>query len=145
MKSTQGFQSPSFTGIYGWTRLNAVCVTWTRWVMMYSLYIVEIKQICMPSISMSVWNALFFVGCIWCFPTLAREFQGFNVWGKFVFRTLELMVTPTNLAKQVKVGHTLDQSHSVQSRGPERARQSNAQSWRSQRTNRRLSKEFWAY
>ena len=57
------------------------------------------------------------------YHTLAHEFQGFRVWGKFVFRTLELMDTPTNLANQVKVGHALDQSCSVQSRGPERAHQ----------------------
>ena len=57
----------------------------------------------------------------WCIhPTLACEFQGFTVWGKFVFRTLELTDTPTNLANQVKVGHSLDQSRNVQSRGPER-------------------------
>ena len=62
------------------------------------------------------------------YPTLAHEFQGFRVWGKFVFRTLELTDTPTNLANQVKVGHALDQSHSVQSGGPERAHQNNAQS-----------------
>ena len=55
------------------------------------------------------------------YPTLAREFQGFKVWEKFVFRTLELTDTPTNLAYQVKVGHALDQSRSAQSRGPERA------------------------
>ena len=55
------------------------------------------------------------------YPTLAREFQGFRVWGKFVFRTLELADTPTNLANQVKVGHALDQSRSVQPRGPESA------------------------
>ena len=55
------------------------------------------------------------------YPTLAREFQGFRVWGKFVFRTLELTDTPTNLANQVKVGHALDQSRSVQSRWPEGA------------------------
>ena len=42
------------------------------------------------------------------YPTLAREFQGFKVWGKFVFRTLELTDTPTNVANQVKVGHVLD-------------------------------------
>ena len=36
------------------------------------------------------------------------EFQGFRVWGKFVFQTLGLMATPTNLAYQVKVGHALD-------------------------------------
>ena len=47
------------------------------------------------------------------------------VWGKFVFRTLELTDTPTNLANQVKVGHALDQSRSVQLRGPERAHQNN--------------------
>ena len=77
------------------------------------------------------------------YPTLACEFQGFRVWGKFVFRTLELMDTPTNLANQVKVGHTLDQSRSVQLRVPERAHQNNAQSWRSSRTDRRLSRQFW--
>ena len=43
-----------------------------------------------------------------CYPTLAREFQGLRVWGKFVFRTLELTDTPTNLANQVKEGHALD-------------------------------------
>ena len=37
------------------------------------------------------------------YPTLAREFQGFRVWEKIVFRTLE----PTNLANQVKVVYTL--------------------------------------
>ena len=58
-------------------------------------------------------------------PTLAREFQGFRVWGKFVFWTLELTDTPTNLANQVKVGHAPDQSRSVQSRKPERAHQNN--------------------
>ena len=63
--------------------------------------------------------------CIRHYPTLAREFQGFRVWGKFVFWTLELTDTPTNLANQVKVGHALDQSRSVQSRGPERAHQNN--------------------
>ena len=77
------------------------------------------------------------------YPTLACEFQGFRVWGKFVFRTLELMDTPTNLANQVKVGHILDQSRSVQLRVPERAHQNNAQSWRSSRTDRRLSRQFW--
>ena len=51
------------------------------------------------------------------YPTLAREFQGFRVWGKFVFRTPELTDTPTNLANQVIVGHALDQSRSVESRG----------------------------
>ena len=69
------------------------------------------------------------------YPTLAREFQGFRVWGKFVFRTLELTATPTNLTNQVKVGHALDQSRSVQLREPETAHQNNAQSWRSSRTN----------
>ena len=59
------------------------------------------------------------------YPTIAREFQGFRVWGKFVFRTLELTNTPTNLANQLKVGHALDQSRSVQSRGPGRAHQNN--------------------
>ena len=57
------------------------------------------------------------------YPTSAREFQGFRAWGKFVFWTLELTDTPTDLANQVKVGHALNQSHSVQSRGPERAHQ----------------------
>ena len=69
------------------------------------------------------------------YPTLAREFHGFRVWGKFVFRTLELTDTPTN---QVKVGYALDQSRSTQSRGPERAHQNNDPSWRSSRTDRRL-------
>ena len=77
------------------------------------------------------------------YPTLAREFQGFRVWGTFVFRTLELTDTPTNLANLVKVGHALDQSRSVQSRGPERAHQNNEPSWRSSRTDRRLSRQFW--
>ena len=77
------------------------------------------------------------------YPTLPREFQGFRVWGKFVFRTLEHTDTPTNLANQVKVGHTLDQSRSVQSRGPERAHQNNKPSWRSSKTDRRLSRQFW--
>ena len=78
-----------------------------------------------------------------CYPTLAREFQGFREWGKFVFRTLELTDTPTNLTNQVKVGHALDQSRSVQSRGPERAHQNNEPSRRSSRTDRRLSRQFW--
>ena len=77
------------------------------------------------------------------YPTLTREFQGFRVWGKFVFRMLELMDTPTNLANQVKVGHALDQSRSVQSRGPERTHQNNEPSWRSSRTDRCLSRQFW--
>ena len=75
-------------------------------------------------------------------PTLAREFQGFRVWGKFVFRTLELTDTPTNLANQVKLGHALDQSRSVRSRGPERAHENNEPSWRSSRADR-LSRQFW--
>ena len=77
------------------------------------------------------------------YPTLAREFQCFRVWGKFVFRTLELTDTPTNLANQVKVGHALDQSRSVQSRGPESAHQNNEPSWRSSRADCRLSRQFW--
>ena len=77
------------------------------------------------------------------YPTLAREFQGFRVWEKFVFRTLELTDTPTNLANEVKVGHAFDQSCSVQSRGPERVHQNNEPSWRSSRTDRRLSRQFW--
>ena len=76
-------------------------------------------------------------------PTLACEFQGFRVGGKFVFWTLELTDTPTNLANQAKVGHALDQSRSVQSRGPERAHQNNEPSWRSSRTDSRLSRQFW--
>ena len=72
------------------------------------------------------------------YPTLAREFQSFRVWG-----TLELTDTPTNLANQVKVDHALDQSRSVQSRGPERAHQNNEPSWRSSRTDCRLSRQFW--
>ena len=57
------------------------------------------------------------IGSLWYYiyyPTLASVFQGFRVWGKFVFPTLELTVTPTNLANQVKIGHALDQSRSVQ-------------------------------
>ena len=83
------------------------------------------------------------VSYVKCYPTLAREFQGFRVWGKFVFRTLELTDTPTNLANQVKVVHALDQSRSVQSRRPERAHQNNEPSRRSSRTDRRLSRQFW--
>ena len=83
------------------------------------------------------------------YPTLAREFQGFRVWGKFVFRTLELTDTPTNLTNQVKIGHALDQSRSVQSRGPKRAHQNNEPSWRSSRTDRRFRGSFetidWLY
>ena len=81
--------------------------------------------------------------------TLAREFQGFRMWGKFVFRMLELTDTPTNLANQVKVGHAVDQSRSVQSRGPERAHQNNEPSWPSSKTDRRLLRQFetinWLY
>ena len=72
----------------------------------------------------------------WFYPTLAREFHGFKVWGKFVFRMLELTYTPTNFTNQVKVGHALDQSRSVQSCGPERAHQNNEQS-------RRQIANFW--
>ena len=79
------------------------------------------------------------------YPTLAREFQSFRVWGKVAFWTLELMDTPTYLTNQVKVGHALDQSRSVQSRGPQRAHQNNAQSWRSSKRDRRLSRQFREY
>ena len=72
--------------------------------------------------------------CDFHYPTLACEFQGFRVWGKFVFQTPELMDTPTNLANQVKVGHAFDQSRSVQSRRPERAHQNNEPSWWLSRT-----------
>ena len=65
------------------------------------------------------------------YPTQGREFQGFRVWGNFLFRTLELTDTPNNLANQVKVGDALDQSRSVQSRGPERGHQNNEPSRRS--------------
>ena len=41
------------------------------------------------------------------YTTLSREFQGFRVWGKFVFRTLELTNTRINLANHVKVGQFL--------------------------------------
>ena len=78
-----------------------------------------------------------------CYPTLAHEFQGFSVWGKFVFRMLELTDIPTNLANQIKVGHALYQSCSVQSHGPERAHQNNEQSWQLSRTDGRLSRQFW--
>ena len=43
-------------------------------------------------------------------PHTSPWVPGFRVWGKFVFRTLELTDTPTNLANQVEVGHALDQS-----------------------------------
>ena len=79
------------------------------------------------------------IGSLWYYiyyPTLARVFQGFRVWGKFVFPTLEHTVTPTNLANQVKIGHALDQSRSVQKRRPERAHQNNEPSWRSSRNFR---------
>ena len=78
-----------------------------------------------------------------CYPTLAREFQGFRVWGKFVFWMLELTDTATNLANQINAGRTLDQSCSVQSHEPERAHQNKEQSWQSSRTDRRLSRQFW--
>ena len=77
------------------------------------------------------------------YPTLVREFQSFRVGGTFVFRPQELTHTPTNLANQVKVGHAVDQSRSVHSRGYERKHQNNVLSWRSWRTGRRLSKQFW--
>ena len=63
------------------------------------------------------------------YPTLAREFQGFRMCGKFVFRTLGPTDTPNNLANQVKLGRTLDnldKSRSLQWRGPERTHQSNS-------------------
>ena len=91
---------------------------------------------CIPNIHIQSYGICYY-------PTLAREFQGFRVWGKFVFRTLELTDTPTNLADQVKVGHALDQSRTVQSRRPGRAHQNNQPSWRSSRTDRRLSSQFW--
>ena len=81
--------------------------------------------------------------CFRHYPTLAREDQGFRVWEKFVFRMLEFTDTPTNLANQVKVGHALDHSRSVQSCRPERAHQNNAKSWRSSTTDRRLLRHFW--
>ena len=89
----------------------------------------------LPLMEIETWSLLRWAD----YPTLANEFHGFRVWGKFVFRTLELTDTPTNLANQVKVGHALDQSRSVQSRGPERAHQNNEPSWRSSRADRRLS------
>ena len=57
------------------------------------------------------------------YPTLGREFEGLRMWGKFVFRTLELTATPTNLANRIKVGYAIDKSRSVQSCGPDRAHQ----------------------
>ena len=87
------------------------------------------------------WRRLWAWGPIY-YPTLPRGFQGFRVWGKFVFRTLELADTPTNLANQVRVGHAVDQSRS-ESCGPERAHQINEPSRRSSRTNRRLLRQFW--
>ena len=47
-----------------------------------------------------------------CYPTFAHEFQGFSVWGKYVFRTLKLTATPTDIANQVKIGHALT-NHAV--------------------------------
>ena len=44
---------------------------------------------------------------------------------KNLFRTLKLTVTSTSLANQVKLGHAVDQSRSVQSHGPERTHQNN--------------------
>ena len=76
------------------------------------------------------------------YPTLAREFQGFRVWGKFVFRMLELTATPNKLANQVKVGHALAQSRNGQSHGPERAHQNNELSQRLSRPNRWLLRQF---
>ena len=64
----------------------------------------------------------------------------FRVWGKLVFRTLELTDTPTNLANHVKVGHTLDLSHAMSNRAD---RESAPQSWQSSRTDCRLSRQFW--
>ena len=64
---------------------------------------------------------------VFFYPTLACEYQCFRVWVKFVFPTLELTATPTNLTSQVKVGHALDQSLNVQSWGPERAHQNKTQ------------------
>ena len=49
----------------------------------------------------------------------------------------------TNLAKQVKVGHEIDQSYSVQSYGFKRAHQCDELPWRSLRTNRRFPGQFW--
>ena len=83
----------------------------------------KVVFVCLHIYNMSLWCRII------CYPALAREFQSFRVWGKFVFRTLELTDTSTNLANQVKVGPTLDQSRSAQSRGPERAHQNNEPSW----------------
>ena len=47
------------------------------------------------------------------YPTHAREFQGFRVWGKFVLRKLELTDPLTNLAYQVIVGQALNQSLAI--------------------------------
>ena len=110
------------------------CVTKSEWVKGF----LTRTETNMRSIK-NWWSDL---GDIGNYPTLAREFQGFRVWGKFVFRTLELTDKPTNLANQVKVGHAVDQSRSVQSRGPERAHQNNDPSWRSSRTVRWLSSHF---
>ena len=63
------------------------------------------------------------------YPSLPHTCPWFPVFwgvGKICIRTLELMDTPTNLKSQVKVGHTLDQSHCVQSRGPERVHQNHS-------------------
>ena len=47
------------------------------------------------------------------------------------------------LAYHVKLGHTLNQSCSVQSHRPERAHQNNELSWQSSRTNHWLLRLFW--
>ena len=65
-------------------------------------------------VAMFAWKLL-------CYPTPTREFQGFRVWGKFVFRTLELTDTPNNLANRVKVGQLLT-NHAVSNRADLRER-----------------------
>ena len=113
----------------------------------YVLYMELLKNMFSNFMQISFHNCLKIGMCTGnerhCYPTLAREFQGFRVWGKFVFRMLELTDTPTNLANQVKVGHAHDQSRSVQSRRPERAHQNNEPSWRSSKADRRLPRQFW--
>ena len=59
------------------------------------------------------------------YPLHRRELQGFRVWGKNGFRTLEFTVTHINLSNQVHRGHTLDQLRRVQLCGHERAHHHN--------------------
>ena len=71
--------------------------------------------------------------CLWVLELGCEEKKYFERWNSR---------TSTKLANYVKLGHALDQSCSVQSRGLGRTHQSNKLLWRSSRTNRRLSQPF---